>query len=76
MTDYHINVFYSQEDGGYIADVPDLPHCTAFGRSPEQALAEVLKAKSVWIEAAQAEGRPVPPPAFRPVIYQISKIPA
>ncbi len=76
MTDYHINVFYSQEDGGYIADVPDLPHCTAFGQSPEQALAEVLKAKSAWIEAAQAEGRPVPPPAFRPVIYQVTKIPA
>jgi predicted RNase H-like HicB family nuclease len=76
MTDYHINVFYSEEDGGYIADVPDLPHCTAFGETPEQALAEVLKAKTAWIEAAQAEGRPVPAPAFRPVIYQVLKVPA
>ena len=25
MKDYHINIFYSQEDGGYIADIPDLP---------------------------------------------------
>lgn len=76
MTDYHINVFYSQEDGGYIADVPDLPHCSAFGETPESALAEVLKAKAAWIEAAKDEGRPVPPPTFRPVIYQINKIPA
>jgi len=76
MTDYHINVFYSQEDEGYIADVPDLPHCTAFGETPEQALAEVLKAKAAWIEAAQAEGRTVPAPTFRPAIYQVTKIPA
>jgi hypothetical protein len=23
MSDYHINIFYSEEDGGYIADIPD-----------------------------------------------------
>ena len=39
MRDYHINVFYSEEDGGYIADIPDLPHCAAFGETQEQALA-------------------------------------
>lgn len=76
MTDYHINVFYSEEDGGYIADIPDLPHCSTFGQTPEQALAEVLKAKAGWIEAARAEGRPVPSPTFRPVIYQATKVPA
>lgn len=76
MTDYHINIFFSDEDGGYIADIPDLACCSAFGESPEQALAEVLKAKSTWIEAAKTEGRPIPPPTFRPVIYQASKIPA
>lgn len=76
MKDHHINVFYSEEDGGYIADIPDLPHCSAFGETPEQALIEVLKAKAAWIEAAQAEGKPIPPPTFRPVIYQASKIPA
>ena len=24
VTDHHINVFYSEEDGGYVADIPDL----------------------------------------------------
>jgi predicted RNase H-like HicB family nuclease len=76
MTDYHINIFFSEEDGGYIADIPDLAFCSTFGETPEQALAEVLKAKSAWIEAARTEGKPVPPPTFRPVIYQASKISA
>ena len=35
MNDYHINVFYSEEDGGYIADIPDLKQCSAFGETPE-----------------------------------------
>jgi predicted RNase H-like HicB family nuclease len=69
-------LLFSEEDGGYIADIPDLPHCAAFGETPEQALAEALKAKAAWIEAAKAEGKPVPPPTFRPVIYQVSKVPA
>lgn len=35
MKDYHINIFYSEEDGGYIADIPDLEACSAFGETPE-----------------------------------------
>ena len=37
MSDYHINNFYSEEDGGYIADIPGLDSCSAFGETPEQA---------------------------------------
>lgn len=70
MKDYHINVSYSEEDEGYIADIPDLSHCSAFGISPEDALQEVLKAKQAWLEAAQANGKPIPEPRYRPVIYQ------
>lgn len=76
MKDYHINIFFSEEDGGYIADIPDLPHCAAFGDAPEEALAEVLRAKVAWMEAAEAEGKPVPPPSFKPVIYQLPKVSA
>jgi predicted RNase H-like HicB family nuclease len=70
MTDYHITIFYSDEDGGYIADIPDLEFCSAFGATPEEALAEVKKARDLWIESARAESRPVPEPKYRPVIYQ------
>ncbi|KAA0253000.1 type II toxin-antitoxin system HicB family antitoxin [Acidobacteria bacterium ACD] len=72
MNDYHINIFPSEEDGGYIADIPDLSHCSAFGETPEAALAEVLKAKQAWLEAARVEGKPIPPPSFRPAIYQVA----
>ena len=70
MRDYHINIFYSDDDGGYIADIPDLEACSAFGDTPDEALQEVQKAKSLWIEAAKAEGKPIPAPKYRPVIYQ------
>ena len=76
MRDHHINIFYSEEDGGYVADIPDLSCCSAFGESAEEALAEVLRAKATWIEAAKAEGKPIPPPTFRPVIYQLPEVPA
>lgn len=69
MTDYHINVFYSEEDGGYIADIPDLDACSAFGNTAEEALAEVKKAKEAWITAAKAAGHPIPEPRYRPAIY-------
>jgi len=70
MQDYHINIFYSEEDGGYIADIPDLEACSAFGQTPAEALAQVQKAKDLWLEAARAEGKPIPAPRYRPVIYQ------
>jgi predicted RNase H-like HicB family nuclease len=72
MKDYHINFFYSEDDEGYIADIPDLKFCSAFGETPEEALKEVLIAKTAWLEAALAEGKQVPTPKFRPVIYQIA----
>jgi predicted RNase H-like HicB family nuclease len=62
MKDYHINIFYSDEDKGYIADIPDLIHCSAFGETPEQALAEAIKAKDAWIESARNSGKPIPDP--------------
>ena len=37
MKDYHINIFFSDEDEGYIADIPDLESCSAFGDNPEPA---------------------------------------
>ena len=70
MKDYHINIFYSEEDEGYIADIPDLEACSAFGSTPEEALTEVGKAKAAWLEAARAAGKPIPAPTYRPAIYQ------
>ena len=72
MKDYHINIFYSDEDAGYIADIPDLRHCSAFGATPDEALAEVLIAKKAWLTSARANKKTVPKPHYRPVIYQVA----
>ena len=72
MKDYHINIFFSQEDEGYIADIPDLAMCSAFGITAAEALAEIEIAKKLWLEAARAEGKPIPEPTYRPVIYQLA----
>ena len=68
--DYHINIFFSEEDGCYVADIPDLTHCSALGDSPQEALREVLTARDAWLEAAKEAGKPIPEPRYRPVIYQ------
>ena len=57
MKDHHINIFYTQEDGGYIADIPDLKHCSAYGETAQEALSEVLIAKKAWIETAKSTGK-------------------
>ena len=73
MTRYHINIFYSEEYAGYIADIPDLESCSAIGETPGQALAELTVAKEAWLEEARAQGKTIPLPRYRPVIYQASK---
>ena len=70
MRDYHINIFYSEDDGEYIADIPDLKPCSASGTTPEEALREVLIAKELWLEVAKEEGYPIPAPRYKPAIYQ------
>ena len=73
MKDYHINIFWSEEDGCYVADIPDLFACSAFGNTPEQALAEVERAKANWLAAARETGKPIPEPRYRPEIYETAR---
>jgi predicted RNase H-like HicB family nuclease len=73
MINYHINIFYSAEDEGFIADIPDLKFCSAFGETPEKALSEVLIAQKLWIDAAKETNREIPKPRYRPAIYQVAQ---
>jgi predicted RNase H-like HicB family nuclease len=66
---YHINLFWSPRDECWVADVPDLKACSAFGDTPEEALAEARIAVEGWIETAIAHGLLVPEPRYRPAIY-------
>ena len=65
MSHYDITVFYSDDDNGYIADVPDLESCSAFGETPEEAVRAVEEARVIWLDAAKAIGREVPRPRRR-----------
>jgi len=53
MKDYHIKIFYSDENNGYIADIPDLKFCSAFGSTPNEAFQEVLTAKEAWLDSVK-----------------------
>lgn len=63
---YHINVFWSDEDGCWIADVPDLRYCSAHGSTPVAAMAEAQEAIALWLETAREEGISIPEPRYRP----------
>ena len=67
---YHINIFYSEDDQGYIADIPDLKHCSAFSKTAGIALKEVERAKKAWLAVAKKAGKPIPKARYRPAIYQ------
>ena len=71
MKDYHINVFWSDEVERYVADIPDLFACSAFGAMPEEAVREVQIAKTAWLEVAREIGKEIPVPTYRPAIYQV-----
>jgi len=63
MYKYAIEIFYSEEDEGYIAVVPELAGCSAFGETEKKALKEIMTAIELWLETAEKEGREIPQPA-------------
>lgn len=64
MAAYHLNLFYSDEDGGWIADIPDLAACSAFGETPQAAVREALAAQEARLSASRQMGRPIPEPRY------------
>jgi len=70
MHKYHINVFYSKADDGFIADVPDLLDCSAIGKTPGEAMQKVMAAMERWLENARDNGEEIPAPQYRPAIYR------
>jgi predicted RNase H-like HicB family nuclease len=60
---YPARVFWSDEDEGFVAVAPDLPGCSAFGKTQQEAIAELQDAIEAWIKAAQSAGNPIPVPS-------------
>ena len=65
MTKYEIILYWSDDDGAFIAEVPELPGCVADGSSRQEALANAEIVISEWLETARELGRPVPEPKGR-----------
>jgi len=63
MNKYPVTIFWSDEDGCYVAVAPDLKGCSAVGDTPEEALREINTAVQLWLETAKAENRVVPEPS-------------
>ncbi len=62
---YAMFIWYSEEDGAYLVEVPELPGCMADGETIEEAVQAAQTAIRMWIEASGKLGRPVPLPAHR-----------
>jgi predicted RNase H-like HicB family nuclease len=67
IDDYAVLVFWSPEEGEYVAVVPDLRGCSASGATPEEAVREARTAGRLWLDAARDNGYAIPPatPAAR-----------
>ncbi|MBP7069568.1 MAG: type II toxin-antitoxin system HicB family antitoxin [Methanothrix sp.] len=65
---YAIEIFYSEEDEGFIAIIPELPGCSAFGETEESALKEVKIAMQLWLETAKEIGKAIPLPQKRSLV--------
>ena len=63
---YLIEVFWSDEDGGYMAIAPDLPGCSAFGDTPTEVIQEMEDAMTSWLQAWVSLGRTPPAPKAMP----------
>jgi predicted RNase H-like HicB family nuclease len=62
---YEIVLYWSQVDGAFIAEVPELAGCMADGRTYQEAVANAEVVIREWVETARALGRPIPSPRGR-----------
>ena len=62
MYKYGIVLYWSSEDGAFVAEAPQLPGCMAHGATQEAALREINEAIRLWIDTSRELGAPVPEP--------------
>ncbi len=65
MSKYEVIIYWSTEDDAFVAEVPELPGCSAHGDTYEAALASAQEAIGLWIDTATEFGDPIPEPKGR-----------
>jgi predicted RNase H-like HicB family nuclease len=63
---YLIETFWSEEEGAFLCIAPDLPGCSAAGRTPLEAVQEMQDAIDSWLQACMNMGRKLPIPHAKP----------
>ena len=69
MNKYEIIIYWSEEDAAFVAEVPELPGCSAHGATHEAALVSAQEAIRLWIETAKEFGDPIPRPKGRRLVF-------
>jgi predicted RNase H-like HicB family nuclease len=64
-TKYEIIIYWSEQDGSFLVEVPELPGCMADGRTYAEAVSNAEQIIEEWIETALELGREVPVPRGR-----------
>ena len=60
MTSHEIIIYWSERDGAFLVEVPELPGCMADGATRQEALKNAEKVIRHWIETAKELGREIP----------------
>ena len=69
MDKYEVIMFWSVEDEAFVAEVPELPGCTAHGATQEEALANAKEAETLWLDTAKEFGDTIPEPKGRRLVF-------
>lgn len=69
MDRYEIIIYWSNDDNAFVAEVPELPGCTAHGETQENALANIKSAMELWIDTAKEFNDPIPDPKGRRLAF-------
>lgn len=59
---YEMIIYWSERDGAFIAEVPELPGCMADGGTYAEAVANAETVIDQWLDAARELGRAIPEP--------------
>ncbi len=66
---YEVIIYWSADDGAFVAEVPELAGCAAHGPTREEALAQAQTAIALWLDTAREFGDPIPEPKGRRLVF-------
>ncbi len=57
---YESIIYWDQEDGIFVVEVPELAGCKAHGTTKREALESAEQAVALWLETVKSQGREIP----------------